>query len=263
MLNANTSAPPKFSRPHTKGEPPERANAYSDGSVRHPISIFATATFGVVGPDMVDDDRSEQEQAFATQVDLGHLYRNAGLAVAGLVPGIFLSSARAELVGAIVALMTQSAITLKADNEGVISKALKHFQLGSSGRKPWSLHKDGDLWEMLFDTARSRGFDSFTMMWTKGHVTLKFLVNGSGQSRDAIYNSLADRAASKGYDLQHSRCAHALLDFFARKQQRYIHTIRSICTRIARVAQAAADKLEHIRHSETLGRNAALCHPTG
>ena len=106
--------------------------------MRHLTSILSTAIFGVVWPDREEAERSEQETAFATRVDLGQLYHNAGLAVAGLVPGIFHSSARAELVGAIVALMTQSAITLKADNEGVINKALKQIQLGSSGRKPWS-----------------------------------------------------------------------------------------------------------------------------
>ena len=51
MLKASTSAPPKLTMPLILGEPPERANAYSDGSVRHPTFIFSTATFGVVWPD--------------------------------------------------------------------------------------------------------------------------------------------------------------------------------------------------------------------
>ena len=134
-------------------------------------------------------------------------------------------------------------------------KALRHVQLGGAGRKPWSLHKDGDLWEMLFDIAHSCGFTSFSTQWTKGHVTLRFLASGSGLARDGIYNSLADRAASKGYDLQHSRCAHALFSYFGEKQKRSIHVFRCVCKRIARVAQAASDKLELIKHSETLGRN--------
>ena len=122
---------------------------------------------------------------------------------------------------------------------------------------PWPLHTDGDLGEMLLDIARSRGFASFSMQWTKGHVTLKFLASGGGQARDGIFNSLADRAASKGYDLQHSRCAHALLDYFAQKQKRSIHIFRAICKRIARVAQAATEKLELMKRSETLGRNSS------
>ena len=93
------------------------------------------------------------------------------------------------------------------------------------------------------------------MSWTKGHVTLSFLLNGNRQARDAICNSFADRAASKGYDMPHSQRFHALLDYFARKQQRYIEIIRGICKRIARVAQAASEKLELLRHSESLGRN--------
>ena len=146
-------------------------------------------------PGREQGDRSLQEYDFATPVDLGHLYQNVGLAVAGSVPGLFHSSARAELVAAIVALLNQSTISLKADNHAVVCKAMMRMQSGSSGRKPWSLHKDGDLWEALFNIATSRGFSSFTMAWTKGHVTLGFLLNGSGQARDAVYNSLADRAA--------------------------------------------------------------------
>ena len=162
MLKANASVPPKLTLPPIPTEPPAHANAFSDGSVRHPTSIFSTATFGVVWPGRAEEERSEQERTYAAQVDLGHVYCDAGLAVAGTVPGIFLSSTRAELAGAIVALMYQSAVTLKADNEGVIKKALRHVQLGGSGRKPWSLHKDGDVWEMLFAIAHSRGFTSFS-----------------------------------------------------------------------------------------------------
>ena len=144
-------------------EPPRHANAYSDGSVRHPNSIFSTATFGVVWPGREQGERSEQEKDFATNVDLGHLYQTSGLAVAGTVPGLFHSSASAELVAAIVALLNQTTITLKADNHAMVCKAMMHTQSGSSGRKPWSLHKDGDLWEALFNVATCRGFSSYTM----------------------------------------------------------------------------------------------------
>ena len=51
-----------------------------------------------------------------------------------------------------------------------------------------------------------------------------------------------------------------VLDYFAQKQKRYIHIIRCICKRITRVAQAATDKLDLIRHSETLGRNISYIH---
>ena len=96
------------------------------------------------------------------------------------------------------------------------------------------------------------------MAWTKGHVTLSFLLNGGGQARDAVYNSLADRAASKGYELPLSLCFHELLDYFARKQQRYIEIVRGICKRIARVAQAATEKLDLICQSQARGRDASF-----
>ena len=96
------------------------------------------------------------------------------------------------------------------------------------------------------------------MAWTKGHVTLSFLLNGSGQARDAVYNSLADRAASKGYELPLSLCFHELLDYFVRKQQRYIEIVRGICKRIARVAQAATEKLDLICQSQARGGETLL-----
>ncbi len=44
--------------------------------------------------------------------------------------GFGLSSGRAELAGAIVALLSQDYIQLKADNQGMVNKTLKHVQLG-------------------------------------------------------------------------------------------------------------------------------------
>ena len=155
--------------------PPLLSNAYSDGSVRHPGSPFSSATFGVFWPGRKEQDWSTQERNYAAKVDLGPVYQGAGIVVAGTVPGIFLSSGRAELAGAIVAILSQDFIKLKADSKGVIDKTLKHMQLGSAGRKPWPLHQDGDLWQLLFSVAQARGLNTFTVQWCKGHVTLQFL----------------------------------------------------------------------------------------
>ena len=58
--------------------------------------------------------------------------------------------------------------------------------------------------------------------------------------------------------MPHSQCFHALLDYFARKQQRYTEIVRGICKRIARVAQAATEKLELLRQTEARGRDASF-----
>ena len=60
MLKANAFVPPKLTLPPILAEPPALANAFSDGSVRHPTSIFSTATFGVVWPGRTEEERSEQ-----------------------------------------------------------------------------------------------------------------------------------------------------------------------------------------------------------
>ena len=145
----------------------------------------------------------------AAKVDLGPVYQDARLAVAGTLPGIFFSSGRAELAGAIVGLLSRDFVTLKADNRGNMDKTLKYMQLGTSGRKHWPLHHDGDLWELLFSVGKARGFNAFTNHWCKGHVTLQFLQEGKGQACDAIMNSLADLAADKAYRVPSNSAAHA------------------------------------------------------
>ncbi len=98
--------------------------------------------------------------------------------------------------------------------------------------------------------AKARGFNTFDVSWCKGQVTFRFLQEACGQARDAIMNSLADLAASKGYGVQSSSAAHALLNYFAIKQAKY-----AICRRIARVAEAANNKLVDIAREATQGRS--------
>ena len=72
------------------------------------------------------------------------------------------------------------------------------------------------------------------------------ILEGSVSAKDAIFNSLADRAADFGHGTATARCMHNLLAYYACKQRRYVQIIRAICSRIARVAQAASEQLEFI-----------------
>ena len=58
MLKAHAAAPPLLCLPPISGIPPLLANAFSDGSVHHPRSIFSTATFGVIWPGRPHGDLS-------------------------------------------------------------------------------------------------------------------------------------------------------------------------------------------------------------
>ena len=244
MLKAHAAPPPNLAVSAVEGAPPSLTNVYSDGSVRFPNTTFSVGTFGVFWPGRATSTLTGVEADFATIVDLGPAHREAGLAIAGTVHGIFHSSARTELVAAIVALLHGTPAFLKTDNYSVVSKALALNKSCSPGKRPWSLHKDGDLWETLAQVIDRRGNSAQTIEWTKGHATLESILAGSVSAKDAIFNSFADRAADMGHSTATSRCIHQLLGYYASKQQRYVLIIRAICCRIARVAQAAVDQLE-------------------
>ena len=251
MLKAHAAPPPTLNISTVDGTPPRFANAYSDGSVRHPNTTFSTATFGVFWPGRAHSNISDLESDFATYVDLGPAHREAGLALAGSVHGIFHSSARAELVAAIVALLHATPTALKSDSNSIVTKALALAQRCSPGKRPWPLHKDGDLWEIFAKVIDSRGTSAQTIAWTKGHATLEHILGGTVSAKDAVFNSLADKAADRAHATPSAKCMHSLLAYYAGKQRCYVQIIRAICKRIARVAQAASDQLEAIGKART------------
>ena len=168
------------------------------------------------------------------------------LLLLGAIRGLFASSTRVELAGAIVSLLRQEPIHLASDNAAVVDKGMKLLNANGPGRRPWALQKDGDLWHQMFQIIKDRGAHSVAFSWTKGHATLRHVLDEKVDTRDAIYNSLADRAADHGHRLHNVELQNQMFSYFAKKQQCLIKIVTAIAKRIARVATAATIKLEAI-----------------
>jgi hypothetical protein len=234
--------------------PPNQPNVFSDGSVGQPTTSFAHGAFGVVYPERLDDDRTDAERDVAVRVDLGPINSKAGIAVAGVMTGLVTSSTRAELAGAIVSLLRREPIHLAADDEAVIIRGTKLLTAHGPGKKPWSLQRDGDLWQQVYQLIQERGPSTAVFTWTKGHATLRHIQEQHSAPRNAVFNSLADRAASRGQHLDIVCKRHELFKYVAHKQECLIRATTAIARRIARVATAATTKLEDLKKSATFER---------
>ena len=71
-------------------------------------------------------------------------------------------------------------------------------------------------------------------------MTLDALREGTRSSRSAINNSIADRAAGRGHEAG-CEATRDMFQYLAKKQQAYIVLLRTIQSRIVRVAQAVSE----------------------
>ena len=227
-----------------QGHPPAEPNTFTDGSVKHPGTEFAQAAFGIIFPHREDTDRNESEKDIAEQVYLGECCNGAGLAVAGSLFGLFPSSTRIELAGAIGALLQPRPVHIAADNASVINKANVVLHRNGPGRRPWGLQADGDLWETFHALVQQRGAHSIALTWTKGHATYDHLIRQVTSSRNAVFNAYADAAADQGHRRDTVRVVNEVLNYLAAKHRRLTDIMRAIVRRVARVAAAVNKRLE-------------------
>ena len=145
---------------------------FTDGSVRHPQSIFSIATFGLFIPDCEPSAIPRAMLDYTTVLDIGELPAKAGTALGGTLGALFHSSARAELAGLATGLLAPTAVHIGLDNMGVTKKLATILDCSVSRRRPWSLQPDGDLWQFVDSTTLQRGINSSTCDWIKGHMSL-------------------------------------------------------------------------------------------
>ena len=177
-------------------------------------------------------------------VDLGVCFDGVGLAVAGNLLGLFPSSTRIELAGAIGAMLQPRPVHVAADNESVIRKATTILSQNGPGRRQWRLQVDGDLWETFHELAQQRGVHSIAFTWTKGHASYRHLTQQLTNARNAVFNGYADAAADQGHRSARVSVGNEVLSYLATKHKRLIEIICAITRRIARVAAAANKLLE-------------------
>ena len=107
---------------HVDAAAQARITTYTDGSVRHPQSIFSIATFGLFIPDCDPETIPKAMLDYTNVLDIGELPGKAGTALGGTLGGLFHSSARAELAGLATGLLAPTAVHIGLDNMGVTQK---------------------------------------------------------------------------------------------------------------------------------------------
>ena len=212
--------------------PPPDPNTFSDGSYLHPGQGLAYATFRVWHPERRGDEVTDAELEFCRQVLAVERQGAPGVSIAGSLPGVYNSSTRAELAGAIVSMTKPGALHLALDNLSVVNgiqrildgakRALAwNFCTCLSGRRPWSFRSDGDLWEIAERAIKARGVNSIAVSWTKGHATWRHILNGVTTERNAIGNGYADAAADAGHEVVDKHDQQLVLSHIAAGQASY------------------------------------------
>ena len=178
----------------------------------------------------------EYELNYARQIDLGDLYKDAGVAIAGTLLEPFSSSTRNEIGGLIVACTSPKPLHYATDSEALV-KRFDALRDGVPTRRPLGQLPDGDLWSIVQRALTTRGHHATRVSWTKGHTSIDAIRQGSVTIKAAMGNALADKAAGMADQATDSEHKTALLNYFAHKQQAYTKLIAAISRRIIRVTE--------------------------
>ena len=199
-------------------------NAFADGSVINPdVSDFALGGFGVVQVGWRDrgTPTSLSEDSYAH-----HQLDGSDLHLWGPVPGMIVSSTRAEIAGGLLALNTGAAINLGSDSLNFI-RALRHILEGKPRRKPWGLWPNGDLLELVEQHVLAKGVNAVNGNWIKGHATIADVEVGITTSRDRLCNDASDLVADKGVEAHASGLA-ALAHVYAFRRQVHLQLLKQV-----------------------------------
>ena len=149
----------QFARTHYCNDAaPDDINVYTDGSLKNNRrSYFSLAGVGVWWPNrdtsILPLSEAEEEMGIAWQTP-------GGLALKTSLAGHGGSSTRAEIAGGILACQANQPVHIGTDSQAFMDKAKYVISLVRTGRmpkRPWSTHKDGDLWEMLHKSIIDKG----------------------------------------------------------------------------------------------------------
>ena len=252
------------------GNPPTDPNVWTDGSFRNPGMHLAIGSFGVWHPDKEMAQIQPEECDFGSVVkpsDIPSTRNTAsggvrflwpkpapppgaqGVLFAGIVPGVFNSSARTEIAGIISATATQAPIHIGMDNLGVMNKAVAICQGTYCSKKPWSAQHDGDLWKLFNDAISIRGRNSMAFTWSKSHPTWKHFLNGSVNTAHSVHNGMADLVADLGIQAQGWESLQSVMDYMARKQRAYelfISTVQAFLVKLIASERTKRQEMEHV-----------------
>ncbi len=134
---------------------------------------------------------------YGTQTEKGYALRTALAGHGG-------SSTRAEIAAGILACQAKRAVNIGSDSQAFVTKANEVAEMvkrGKGPRRPWSTHTDGDMWELLHETLKKKGPNTFKATKIKGHATNAMVESGKVQPQDKEGNDEADYYAAEGVKL--------------------------------------------------------------
>ena len=146
-----------------------------------------------------------------------------GLGLLASIPGFACSSTRAELVGAIVAMVSSGPVHIGTDSQSMMTKALAiqhHLRHHTRPRRPISLQPDSDLWTMFHHHMAAKSVDSVTFTKLKGHATPDMVAQGTIAKADMQGNEHADTQANEVVQ-QHGQHVVLLADYYAHRHMAY------------------------------------------
>ena len=199
---------------------PSKPNTFSDGSLQFPWASLSYATFGTWERYRDLAQFQPEEMDYSRPIEIFNVRRNGGILQAGVLPGVFNSSTRAELAGVISSLPKPIGLHVALDNRGVVDRANAILNGTFRHRRPWALMDDGDLWQLFEDAITVRGPHSLAFSWTKGHASWSNILANS-TNEHAVGNGQADLAADRAFDACEKGDSHSVLKFHALKQQAY------------------------------------------
>ena len=185
---------------------PEAPNVYTDGSVLNPlVSYCSIGTAGVVhvDRDLQKLPLNKIEESYGQASVEEHAEYGTLVKVGICLKGHSLSSTRAELAAVIIGLTVPWGVHYASDSQAMLRKSDRLLTPASKWRaRPWSIVRDGDLWELKDKVLQwRRGAQTTKASWVKGHATEAHVVSGKTTSRDACLNDCADRTASSAHNL--------------------------------------------------------------
>eukprot|EP00973_Karenia_brevis_P044690 6188490-Karenia_brevis.AAC.1 len=184
---------------HVSHSPPLLPNVYSDGSFTHPTHPqFGLSTCATWWPHrrLHDDDQLEQEFSVVKQ-------QSAGVSASVGLQGYQSSSTRAELMGAIIAILSSHPVHLALDNLSVVCTAQNFInnlqKFGFDSSILFSQMHNGDLWKIFYHVAFKRNCHSIAISWTKGHALSnhEYLHKHPHLKYQAVLNDVVDTIAGR------------------------------------------------------------------
>ena len=206
---------------------PDDVNAWTDGSKKHPrYQLFSLAGFGVWHTKRCMEELSHAE------IDILQGTRTndyvVGIGLHATLCGVFHSSTRAELAGAILAIVAPGPQHIASDSLAMVDRANSILQdPGRRPDRPYSLQKDGDLWETFHHIVAAKGPQSIKLSWVKGHGTLEQIRSGITTVEEVLFNGQADVTAD--FAVQHGFAGfYHLMNYYVAKRCAYVELVQAI-----------------------------------